>query len=103
MMKWEHLPLQAAGWVELKGMIWSALEEASQRRLPGGGDGGIMCGEARSLQCGFTSATSHPTDYYQLFNYSDDIYQGQLYRAVYCGEKRPECFPVALTGGRVCC
>lgn len=25
-------------------------------------------------------------DYYQLFNYSDDIYQGQLYRAVSCRE-----------------
>lgn len=25
-------------------------------------------------------------DYYQLFNYSDDIYQGQLYRAASCRE-----------------
>lgn len=25
-------------------------------------------------------------DYYQLFNYSDDIYQGQLYGAASCGE-----------------
>lgn len=25
-----------------------------------GGDGGIMCGEAGCLHCGFTPATSHP-------------------------------------------
>lgn len=31
----------------------------------------------------------HPLfrDYYQLFNYSGDIYQGQLYRAASCREK----------------
>lgn len=52
------------------------------------GDGGIMCGEAGCVHCGFNSATSRPLfrDYYQLFNYSDDIYQGQLYRA-YPAEK----------------
>lgn len=36
-----------------------SLEEARQR-CSLGGDGGIMCGEAGCLQCGFTSATSHP-------------------------------------------
>lgn len=47
-----------------------------------------MCGEAGCLHCGFTSATSPSIvgDYYQLFNYSDDIYQGQLYRAASCRE-----------------
>lgn len=35
------------------------LEEARQR-CSLGGDRGIMCGEAGCLQCGFTSATSHP-------------------------------------------
>ena len=47
-----------------------------------------MCGEAGCLHCGFTPATSPSIvrDYYQLFNYSDDIYQGQLYRAVSCRE-----------------
>lgn len=47
-----------------------------------------MCGEAGCLHCGFTSATSPSIvgDYYQLFNYSDDIYQGQLYGAASCRE-----------------
>lgn len=34
--------------------------EGARRRCSLGGDGGIMCGEAGCLQCGFTSATSHP-------------------------------------------
>lgn len=48
-----------------------------------------MCGEAGCLHCGFTSCKASPSivgDYYQPFNYSDDIYQGQLYGAASWGE-----------------
>lgn len=63
-----------------------------------GGDGGIMCGEAGRLQCGFTSATSHP-----LFKtiISCSIIQMIFTRANYTGHvlqrKWPPCFTVALT------
>lgn len=68
--------------------MWSAFGGRERLRRSLGGDGGLMCGEVGCLHCGFTSAT--PTsivgDYYELFNYSGDIYQGQLYRAASCRE-----------------
>lgn len=62
----------------------------------------IMCGEAgvSALRFHLCNLPSIVQDYYQLFNYSDDIYQGQLYRAMQ--RKWFECFTVALTVRRVC-
>lgn len=70
----------------------------------GGDEGDIMCGEAGCLHCGFTSATSPSIvwDYYQLFNYSDDIYQGQLYRVVSCRENGQSVLLLHLEE-EVCC
>lgn len=61
----------------------------------------IMCGEAgvSALRFHLCNLPSIVQDYYQLFNYSDDIYQGQLYRAMQ--RKWFECFTVALTVRRV--
>ena len=41
------------------GQPWEG-ERGRETLSLGGGDGGIMCGEAGCLHCGFTSATSHP-------------------------------------------
>lgn len=63
MMKWGHLPEQAAGRAQLSDGAASVGRRERERgieALLGGGDGGIMCGEAGCLHCGFTSATSHP-------------------------------------------
>lgn len=79
-MKWGHLPGRAAAhgkWSD--GMVRA--EDACWRRHK-------MCGEAgvSALRFHLCNLLSIVQDYYQLFNNSGDIYQGQLCRAVSCRE-----------------
>ncbi len=46
----------------------------------------VRWGRVSALRFHLCNLPSIVRDYYQLFNYSDDIYQGQLYRAVSCRE-----------------
>lgn len=50
------------------------------------GDGGIMCGGVYALRFHPCNLLSIVGDYFELFNYSDDIYQGQLYQTTSCRE-----------------
>lgn len=47
---------------------------------------GIMCGGVSALRSHPCNLLSIVGDYYALFNYSDDIYQGQLYSTTSCRE-----------------
>lgn len=46
----------------------------------------VRWGRVSALRFHLCNLPSIVRDYYQLFNYSDDIYQGQLYRAASCRE-----------------
>lgn len=82
MMKRGHLPERAAGWAQLS-------DEGGEEEMPvcGGGDGGIMCGEAGCVHCGFTSATSRPL-FKTIINCS--IIQMIFTRANYTGPRPAE-------------
>lgn len=79
-MKWGHLPGRAAAHGKRSdGMVRA--EDACWRRHK-------MCGEAgvSALRFHLCNLLSIVQDYYQLFNNSGDIYQGQLCRTVSCRE-----------------
>lgn len=82
-MKWGHLPERAAGWGKLSDGM-ASVEDTRRwwwwRQK--------MCGEAgvSALRFHLRNLPSIVQDYYQLFNNSYDIYQGQLYPAVSCRE-----------------
>lgn len=46
----------------------------------------VRWGRVSALRFHLCNLPSIVQDYYQLFNYSDDIYQGQLYRSMSCWE-----------------
>lgn len=46
----------------------------------------VRCGRVSALRFHLCNLPSIVQVYYQLFNYSDDIYQGQLHRAASCRE-----------------
>lgn len=66
------------------GMGWPALEGERHSWLWWRYN--VRWGRVSALRFHLCNLTSIVRDYYQLFNYSDDIYQGQLYRAVSCRE-----------------
>lgn len=84
---------------------WAMEAEKEEMPVCGGGDRGIMCGEAGCVHCGFTSATSPSIvsrllSTVQLFRWylPGPIIQGRVLQ-----RKWPECFTVALNGGRERC
>lgn len=86
MMKWGHLPEQAAGRAQLSDGAASAGRREAGTLAWWWWKYNVRWGRVSALRFHLCNHPSIVQDYYQLFNYSDDIYQGQLYRAVSCRE-----------------
>lgn len=85
-----HLPEQAAGRAQLSDEASSAVRrEAKTLAWQWWWRYNVWWGRVSALRFHICNLPSIVQDYYQLFNYSDDIYQGQLYRAMSCRENGP--------------
>lgn len=63
----------------------------------------VRWGRVSALRFHLCNLSSIVRDYYPLFNYSDDIYQGQLYGAVSCREDGQSVLLLHLHPEEVCC
>lgn len=85
MMKWGHLPVRALS-EPLHAWYWGGTCSGRDAGSLVVMEVGIMCGGVSALRSHPCNLLSIVGDYYALFNYSDDIYQGQLYSTTSCRE-----------------